>query len=47
VLYEVSLVDNLKFDLGIWAALLILLGLGFAFRVLSMFFLWYLKKRVQ
>jgi hypothetical protein len=40
-------VDDLKFDLDLWPALAILIGLGWAFRFLSLFFLWFLKKRMQ
>ena len=42
-----SLVNLLDFDVGLWASVFILLGLGFAYRFLSLFFLWLLKKKAQ
>lgn len=47
VLNTDSLVNDLNFDLGLWPSLAILFGLGMAFRMVSLFFLWYLKNKMQ
>jgi hypothetical protein len=45
--YKPSFVDQLNFDLGIWPAIGILIGLSFALRFMSLFFLWLLKTKPQ
>lgn len=42
-----SLVGLLEFNIGLWASILILLGLGIGYRLLSVLFLAILKKRTQ
>jgi len=45
--YKPSYVDQLNFELDIWPAIGILIGLSFALRFLSLYFLWFLKKKPQ
>ncbi len=47
VAYKDSLISTLKFDVTKWEAIAILAGLGLFFRFMSMFFLWYMKKKSQ
>ncbi len=47
VLDRDSLIDTLKFDVKMWEAVGILFALGLFFRIMSIFFLWLLKKRMQ
>lgn len=44
---KASRVADLHFDVSKWASIGILFGLGIFFRLLSLFFLWLLRKRTQ
>lgn len=45
VIYKDSFIDRLSFDIGKWEAIGILIALGMAFRLLALFFLWFLRKK--
>ena len=47
VAYKASRIDNLEFDLTKWEAIIVLFCLGIFFRLLSLFFLWFLRKKSQ
>jgi hypothetical protein len=40
-------IERLNFDVDKWPSIFILLGLGLVFRVMSLFFLWFLRKKGQ
>ncbi len=47
VAFKASRIGDLNFDVDKWPAVIILFSLGIFFRLMSLFFLWYLKKRSQ
>ncbi len=47
VAFKDSLIDRLDFDIGKWEAIGILFALGLVFRFMSLFFLWFLRKKSQ
>jgi ABC-type multidrug transport system permease subunit len=47
IAYKSSLIGNLHFDVNKWEAIGILFALGIFFRLMSLFFLWFLKKKSQ
>lgn len=47
VLYKNSLIGQLNFDVGLWGSVGILIALGIAFRLMSWFFLWKLRTRLE
>lgn len=47
VLHTDSLISNMNFDVGLWPSLAALFGISIGCRLLALFFLWFLKKKVQ
>jgi len=42
-----SNIGQMNFDVGLWASVGVLVGLGVAYRILSLFFLWLLRARLE
>jgi len=42
-----SNIDQMNFDVGLWASVGVLIGLGVAYRIFSLFFLWLLRTRIE
>lgn len=41
-----SNIDRMNFDIGLWASIGILAGIGIGFRLISLFFLWLLRAKL-
>jgi hypothetical protein len=44
---QTSNIAQMNFDVGLWASIGILAALGIAFRLLSLFFLWLLRTKLE
>ena len=47
VQFSESRVDELNFDVDIWTSIRILAGMAIGFRLLSLFFLWLLRNKLE
>jgi hypothetical protein len=45
--YKDSLINEYNFDLNMWPAIIIVLALGLGMRLISFFFLWLKKSRLE
>jgi len=47
VKYKASLINQLNFDVDMWPAIIVVLALGIGMRIISFFFLWLKKSRLE